>query len=241
MQTHTQNPLKPGLCVCKRPAQGAGILFSALLSLTATLFSTNAPAQDSCGHGQSKKGALCVEVTGGVADPNSREAKWARGEITRPMTRARYWDFVGPNSTHIMQGECWAVSPTVYIGRLNQLFFFASVSVGGTWDAPRVIVQSEAGLENAPTKFHAYRQKLGLWTETMPFQTLDRELGEHDILLGFNPRISARIVDNLARMLSFQLRLRFAPVDKAFDSPTITLNGFVDAFKQADACNRALK
>ncbi|GEM_PF-3042209 len=208
-----------------------------LFCLSLSGFETQAAG---CEEGQTQKGALCVEVTGAAPNPNSPEARWARGEITRPMSRARYWDFIGPQGTHILSGECWAVSPTVYIGRLNQLFFFASVSVGGTWDKPRVIVQSEAGLEKAPTKFHAYKQNLGLWDERLKFQTIDRQLGEHDILLGFGPERSKRIVDSFADVLSFRLRLRFAPVDGAFDSPSVTLNGFYEAFKQVHACNRAL-
>ncbi len=203
------------------------------------LFSQLALA-NSCDDVDNDNDALCVEITGGVVDQNSPEAKWARGEEQRPPSRARSWDFIGKYDKHIESGKCWAVSPTVFVGRLAQVFYFTSMSVGGTWENPRILIQSEAGLEKAPTKFHAYKNNLGLWTETLPFQAINREIGEHSILLGFGPERARRIVNNLSQMLSFRLRLRFAPVDGAFDSPNITLNGFVQAFKRADKCNRRL-
>ncbi len=210
----------------------ASLVFFALSSLPL-------PSQaDSCDAQTGANEALCVEITGGVPNPNSPEAKWARGEEQRAPSHARYWDFLARYDKHIIDDECWAVSPTVFIGRLGQVFYFASVSVGGTWENPRLLIQSEAGLEKAPTRFHAYKSNLGLWTETLPFQAINREVGEHNILLGFDPQRTRRIVDNFRQMLSFRLRLRFAPVDEAFDSPNITLNGFVDAFKRADKCNR---
>lgn len=216
----------------KRLARWAGLLFVCLLPYSVIV------QADSCNDRNAGDKALCVEITGGVPDPNSKEAKWARGEEQRPVSHARYWDFIGKYDKHILSGQCWAVSPTVFVGRLEQVFYFTSVSVGGTWDNPRILIQSEAGLEKAPTKFHAYKHNLGLWTETLPFQAIDREIGEHSILLGFGPERTRQIVRNFARMLSFRLRLRYAPVDQAFDSPNITLNGFVDAFKKADRCNR---
>ena len=77
-----------------------------------------------------------------------------------------------------------------------------------------------------------------MWTETLPFQAIDREIGEHSILLGFGPEATQRIVNNMTKMLSFRMRLRYAPLDQAFDSPNITLSGFADAFNKVDRCTR---
>lgn len=228
------NRLSTPMPASHRPALVAGLLFMAM-----GLAAPKAQADD-CEDIDNRNNALCVEITGGIPNPNSPEAKWARGEEQRPASRARYWDFIGKYDKHIIPGQCWAVSPTVFIGRLDQVFYFASVSVGGTYENPRVVIQSEAGLEKAPTPFHAYKQGLGLWTETLPFVGIDREIGEHSILLGFGPERSRKIVENFSRMLSFRTRLRYGPVHDAFDSPNITLNGFKAAFKRANACNRRL-
>lgn len=231
MSGHEYQAQPNRLSATKRSALVAGLLF-----LLGAVF-PQAQAE-SCDEFSSNKDPLCVEITGGVPNPNSPEAKWAKGEEQRPPSRAKYWDFLGSYDKHILPGQCWAVSPTVFVGRNEEVFYFVSVSVGGTWNSPRVIVQSEAGTEPSPTPFHAYKQGLGIWTETLPFLGIDREIGEHNILLGFSPERSRTITRNFRNMLSFRMRLRFGPVHDAFDSPNITLNGFNQAFDRVDHCNR---
>ncbi len=188
---------------------------------------------------EQKSGRLCIRIFGdkpGEADFAAEKARREAQNIERKLRAARRWEFDDQHELRLLAGQCWARSPVVYVADEGKAFYFASVNVGGSWSRPQVIIQSEPGLERIPFLFDTQIDGLGLWTEFIPLQTVDGVVEDSRLLLGFLPEKSLEIVESLRIALSFQLRLRYAPKNRTYNSPTITLDGFHEAFEQVNQC-----
>lgn len=212
------------------------LAFALLLACSAGVFA----AEEECDPEESRRaGRLCIKITSDEVGPSEEEIRAIEEQIEhdRRSNAVKRWRFVRSRDPRTFAVQCWARSPTTFVGADGDLIYFASLRVMGTWEQPQVAIRSEKGFERVAPFFHTNIKDLGIKVGEQDFLPVDKRIGNH-IALSFTPEKAAQIVEQLRHSRGYRLRLRFWPKPSPHNSPPMSLEGFRSAFARVNDCYR---
>jgi len=132
--------------------------------------------------------------------------------------------------------SCVAMSPKLYLGANGADVLFATLRITAAGNEFVAGIRSEGiGNVRAPA---IHNNIDGLGMKVGEFEFREFQLSHGSYFVGFEPRTSSQIVEELRQADYFKARLRYWPHDETYDSGEMTTRGFSEALEEMQACEQ---